>query len=225
MTPDFLGAFVVGLLGAGHCVGMCGGLGSLLTLNSTTNHAIVPLFFYNIGRIFSYSLFGAIVAGIAASLSELTSINNSLVWLRILSAIMMIILGLYIGKWWFGLLRLEQMGQFIWKWISPLGRTLLPLKKSWYALPFGIIWGWLPCGLVYSTLTWAAVSGSALNGALIMSAFGIGTLPAMLLVGLGATKIKQLQQSAIFRTIAAISIICYGFYSGYGAVNMLINLH
>ncbi len=225
MMPDFLGAFVVGLLGAGHCVGMCGGLSSLLMLNSPNRNPAVPLLFYNVGRIASYSIFGAIVAGLTASLSHLTSLNHSLVWLRILSAVMMIILGLYIGRWWFGLLRLEKLGQNIWKWISPYGRSLLPLKKSWYALPFGIIWGWLPCGLVYSTLTWAAVSGSALNGALIMSAFGIGTLPAMLLVGFGATKIKQLQQSDWFRSVAAISIVCYGLYSGYGAINMLISLH
>ncbi len=221
MSADFLGAFIIGLLGTGHCVGMCGGLGSLLSLNSAT--PVMPLFFYNIGRIVSYSAFGAIVAGLTASLSQLTSINHSLVWLRILSAVMMIILGLYIGRWWFGLLKLEKLGQFIWKWVSPLGRSLLPLKKSWYALPFGIIWGWLPCGLVYSALTWSAVSGSALEGALIMTAFGLGTLPAMILVGLGATQIKQLQQSPIFRTIAAISIICYGIYTGYNAINMLIN--
>ncbi len=225
MMPDFIGAFVVGLLGAGHCVGMCGGLSSLLMLNSPHKNPVLPLLFYNVGRIFSYSIFGGLVAGLTASLSHLASINHSLVWLRILSAVMMIILGLYIGRWWFGLLRLEQLGQTVWKWVSPYGRSLLPLKKSWYALPFGIIWGWLPCGLVYSTLTWAAVSGSALNGALIMSAFGIGTLPAMLLVGFGATKIKQLQQSNSFRSIAAISIVCYGLYSGYGAINMLINLH
>jgi len=224
MTPDFLGAFVIGILGAGHCVGMCGGLSALLNLNSGSKNTFPPILFYNLGRILSYAIFGAIVAGFAASLSQLTSINDSLIWLRVLSAIMMIILGLYIGRWWFGLLRLEQLGQIIWKKISPLGRKLLPLKKSWYALPFGIIWGWLPCGLVYSALTWAAVSGSAINGALIMAAFGMGTLPAMVLVGAGAAKVKQLQQSRSFRSIAAISIICYGLYTGYGAMNMLVNL-
>lgn len=224
MNPDFLGAFVIGLLGAGHCIGMCGGLGALLSLNTGSEKNVLPLLFYNVGRIFSYSVFGALVAGFTASLSQLSTINHSLIWLRILSGIMMIILGLYVGRWWFGLLKLEQLGQKIWKIISPLGRSLLPLKKSWYALPFGIIWGWLPCGLVYSALTWAAVSGGALEGALIMGAFGLGTLPAMLLVGLGATQIKQLQQSKTFRVIAAISIICYGLYTAYSAMNMLINL-
>jgi len=224
MTPDYIGAFVIGLLGAGHCVGMCGGISALLTLNSGPDKSPLSLLLYNVGRICSYSVFGAIVAGLTAALSELISLNHSLIWLRIFSALMMIILGLYVGKWWFGLLRLEQLGQGIWKWVSPLGRKFLPLKKSWYAFPFGIIWGWLPCGLVYSTLTWAAVSGGAFNGALIMGAFGIGTLPAMLLVGFGATQIKNLQQSQSIRTIAAASIICYGVYTGYSAIIMLINL-
>ncbi len=94
MTPDFIGAFVVGLLGAGHCIGMCGGLASLLTLNSPANHSVSPLLFYNVGRIVSYSVFGAIVAGLTASLSQLASFNHSLVWLRVLSAVMMIILAL-----------------------------------------------------------------------------------------------------------------------------------
>ncbi|WP_165311369.1 sulfite exporter TauE/SafE family protein [Vibrio ziniensis] len=224
MTADFIGAFIVGLLGTGHCVGMCGGLGALLSIGNGAYKSTVAIIFYNVGRILSYSLFGALIGGLSTTLSQLSMLNHSLVWLRILSAIMMIILGLYVGRWWFGLLRLEKLGTGIWKYISPLGRKLLPLKKSWHALPFGIIWGWLPCGLVYSALTWAAVSGGTLEGALIMGAFGVGTLPSMLLVGLGATQIKQLQQSPTFRTIAAISIICYGIYTGYSSINMLINL-
>ncbi|MFV0446889.1 MAG: sulfite exporter TauE/SafE family protein [Vibrio sp.] len=224
MSADFIGAFIVGLLGTGHCVGMCGGLGSLLSIGNAASKHHFSIIFYNVGRILSYSLFGALAGGLATTLSQLSTLNHSLVWLRILSAIMMIVLGLYVGRWWFGLLKLEKLGSGIWKFISPLGRKLLPIKKSWHALPFGIIWGWLPCGLVYSALTWAAVSGSTIDGALIMAAFGMGTLPAMLLVGLGATQIKQLQQSPIFRTIAAISIICYGIYTGYNAMNMLINL-
>ncbi|ELO1773894.1 sulfite exporter TauE/SafE family protein [Vibrio fluvialis] len=223
MTPDFIGAFVIGLLGAGHCMGMCGGLGALLTLNHQSNPS-APLFFYNFGRIASYMLFGAIVGGLTASLSTVADINHFLVWLRLLAAVLMVGLGLYVGRWWFGVLKLEALGQRLWKHISPAGKALLPLKKSWYALPFGFIWGWLPCGLVYSILTWAAVSGGFLQGALVMGAFGLGTLPAMLLVGFGATKIKELQQSKIFRHIAAMFIIVYGVYTGIGAINMLITL-
>lgn len=223
MTPDFFGAFVIGLLGAGHCMGMCGGIASLLTLNRE-NKSVAPLLMYNAGRLLSYMLFGAIIGGLVSSLATLASFTHFLVWLRLVAALLMIGLGLYVGRWWFGILQLERIGQYLWKHISPAGNALLPLKKSWYALPFGFIWGWLPCGLVYSILTWAAVSGGSLQGALVMGAFGLGTLPAMLLVGLGATKIKQLQQSKIFRHLAAMFIIGYGLYTGYGAINMLITL-
>ncbi|TVM47310.1 sulfite exporter TauE/SafE family protein, partial [Vibrio cholerae] len=178
MSPDYLGAWVVGLLGAGHCLGMCGGISALLTLDPSKSSPAL-LLYYNLGRLLSYALIGGIVGGITASLTELIDVQSALVWLRIFAAVLMIVLGLYIGRWWFGLLWLEKVGQKIWRWISPLGKTLLPLKKQWHALPFGLVWGWLPCGLVYSMLTWSAVAGSFSQGALIMLSFGFGTLPAM----------------------------------------------
>ncbi|SKA16655.1 Integral membrane protein [Vibrio cincinnatiensis] len=225
ITPDFLGAFVIGLLGTGHCVAMCGGLSSLLTIGYPSSTSVLPtLILYNLGRITSYMVFGALIGGVTASISQLASINESLIWLRLLAAVFMIMLGLYIGRWWFGLLKLEILGQKLWQYLSPLGRQFLPLKYRWQALPFGFIWGWLPCGLVYSILTWAAVSGSALSGAFIMGAFGIGTFPAMLLMGTSMAKLKQFQQSLLFRQLAAISIILYGFYTAYGAVEILRSL-
>ncbi|CAH8212160.1 putative Heavy-metal-associated domain (N-terminus) and membrane-bounded cytochrome biogenesis cycZ-like domain, membrane copper tolerance protein [Vibrio aestuarianus] len=222
MTPDWIGAFAIGLLGAGHCMGMCGGIASLLTLGQTKNARLpVLLLFYNCGRIVSYMLIGGLLGGFAASMSELSMLNHSLIWLRLIAACLMIVLGLYVGRWWFGLLKLEKMGQQLWRIISPLGKSLLPLKKSWYAVPFGFIWGWLPCGLVYSVLTWSVVSGSALSGAFVMGAFGLGTLPAMLLVGYGAHQLEKIQQSTIFRHFAAIFIISYGLYTAYSAVSIL----
>ncbi|MGC9423310.1 sulfite exporter TauE/SafE family protein [Vibrio sp.] len=225
VTPDFIGAFVIGLLGAGHCMAMCGGLSSLLTIGSPSAHPMShTLLLYNAGRIISYMVFGALIGGFTASISQLASLNQSLIWLRLLAAMFMVILGLYIGRWWFGLLKLEAVGQKLWYYLSPLGRHFLPLTSRWQAIPFGFIWGWLPCGLVYSILTWAAVSGSAISGALIMGAFGMGTLPAMLAIGASATKLKHIQQSKYFRQLAALSIIAYGFYTVYGAVEILLAL-
>ncbi len=222
MTADWIGAFFIGLLGAGHCMGMCGGIASLLTLGEKRSDRLpILLVFYNLGRIASYMLFGGLLGGLAASLSEFSTLNHALIWLRLIAAGLMIVLGLYVGRWWFGLLKLEKVGQKIWSFISPFGQSLLPLRKTWFALPFGFIWGWLPCGLVYSVLTWSVVSGSALSGALVMASFGLGTLPAMLLVGYGATRLKNIQQSLIFRHFAAIFIILYGLYTGYRAVSIL----
>ncbi|MGR5131792.1 sulfite exporter TauE/SafE family protein [Vibrio alfacsensis] len=222
MSPDFIGAFMIGLVGAGHCMGMCGGIASLLSMG-TSNHtpsSLIPLF-YNVGRLLSYAVIGTLVGGMVSGLSELSGLTQSLAWLRFIAAMFMILVALYIAKWWQGLLLIEKVGQYIWKYISPAGKKLLPLKRPIHALPFGFIWGWLPCGLVYSALTWSAVSGGAMNGGLIMLAFGLGTLPSMLAVGYGATQFKKLQKSLIFRNISALILITYGLYTAFGAMGML----
>lgn len=220
MSPDWIGAFLIGLIGAGHCMGMCGGIASMLTIGQTQPSKVIPLF-YNFGRLASYAFIGAIVGGAVASISEISALNNALTWLRLTAAVFMVLLACYIGRWWQGLLAVEKLGQTLWRFISPAGKSLLPLKSPIHAIPFGFIWGWLPCGLVYSTLTWSAVSGSALNGALIMAAFGLGTLPAMLLMGFGATYLHKLQQSQIFRNLGALILLTYGLYTGYGAIILL----
>ncbi|HHP0512463.1 TPA: sulfite exporter TauE/SafE family protein [Vibrio harveyi] len=222
MSPDFIGAFMIGLVGAGHCMGMCGGIASLLSMGAPNNKpsSSIPLF-YNVGRLASYALIGAIVGGAVSGLSELSGLTQSLGWLRFVAALFMILVALYIAKWWQGLLVIEKAGQHIWKFISPAGKRLLPLKHPMYAFPFGFIWGWLPCGLVYSALTWSAVSGDALNGGLIMLSFGLGTLPSMLAIGYGASHFQKLQKSLIFRNISALILISYGMYTAADAMRML----
>jgi hypothetical protein len=222
MNPDFIGALMIGLVGSGHCMGMCGGIASLLSIGTsqTKTSSLIPLF-YNFGRLVSYMLIGALVGGAISGLTELSGLNSSLAWLRFVAAIFMILVALYIAKWWQGLLVIEKLGQYLWKFISPAGKQLLPLKSPLHALPFGFIWGWLPCGLVYSALTWSAVSGSALNGGLIMLAFGVGTLPSMLAISFGASYFQQLQKSLIFRNISALILICYGGYTAMGAMRLL----
>ncbi|MFC5077624.1 hypothetical protein VTH8203_03746 [Vibrio thalassae] len=222
MTLDLIGAFTIGLLGAGHCMGMCGGIASLLSIGQSNKTSTALIVNYNLGRLISYALIGSVVGGTIAGIASLSQFNHALAILRIIAACFMILLAFYVGRWWNGLLIVEKLGQALWKRISPFANQLLPLRHSSYAIPFGFLWGWLPCGLVYSTLTWAAVSGSALGGAATMLAFGLGTLPAMLLVGTSATKLKNLQNSLTFRNIAAISILVYGLYTGCESV-MIFN--
>ncbi len=222
MNPDFIGALMIGLVGSGHCMGMCGGIASLLSMGAphARTSPLIPLF-YNLGRLASYALIGVIVGGAISGLSELSGLTQSLAWLRLVAAIFMILVALYIAKWWQGLLVIEKLGQHIWKFISPTGKRLLPLKSPLHALPFGFIWGWLPCGLVYSALTWSAVSGSAANGGLIMLAFGAGTLPSMLAISYGASYFQKLQKSLIFRSISALILIGYGGYTAIGSMQLL----
>lgn len=220
MSADLVAAFMIGLIGSGHCMGMCGGVASLLSMGNEQPSKIIPLF-YNLGRIFSYALFGGLIGGAVSTIAEVASLNHSFAWLRLLAALFMVLLACYIGRWWQGLLIVENLGKKLWQYISPMSKKLLPISSPYQAGAFGFLWGWLPCGLVYSTLTWAVVSGSSLNGALIMAAFGLGTLPAMLMVGYGSTYLHKLQQSTVFRNIAAITILGYGLYTAYAAMRLL----
>ncbi|PHZ58745.1 cytochrome biogenesis protein [Photobacterium leiognathi] len=223
---DFYAAFLIGLMGAGHCVGMCGGVAAAITIGMPNNthqkRCWIYLLNYNIGRLVSYTIAGGLIGAALAGISTLNGTSNPLVYMRLFAALMMIVLGLYIGQWWAGLSQIERAGQKIWRHISPIATSLLPLKSPVKALPFGFLWGWLPCGLVYSTLTWAAVSGSALNGAAVMFAFGLGTLPAMLAVGGFADKLKNWLKNRIFRRISALLLIIYGVQTGYIAINQIL---
>ncbi|WP_390904862.1 sulfite exporter TauE/SafE family protein [Vibrio rarus] len=209
---DWIGAFLIGIAGAGHCMGMCGGIASAVALNGRHNAFYVTLL-YNLGRISSYLLVGALIGGTVANSATLFQSTDFLGALRVMAALMILILGLYLGQWWNGLLKIEKLGQSIWKQLSPIASRMLPLRSVWYAYPVGVVWGWIPCGMVYSMLSWAAVSGSAVNGLLIMGCFGLGTLPAMLLIGTSAARFsKFISQLLIRRTIACLMIV-YAIYS------------
>ncbi|MFH0258523.1 sulfite exporter TauE/SafE family protein [Vibrio rumoiensis] len=223
MNSDLIAAFFIGLLGAGHCMGMCGGIASLMNLGqvSSSRQWLNPLC-YNIGRLLSYTLVGAIIGGSISTISTYSGINEPLNWLKLLSAVFMLLLALYIGQWWNALLWFEKAGQGIWKYISPLGQKLLPVKHPLYAIPFGFVWGWIPCGLVYSMLTWSAAAGDFINGGLIMLAFGLGTLPLMLAVGVSAAKLNQVAKSLLFRRVGASVLLAYALFQLYQGVVRLV---
>ncbi len=218
MNIDWLGAIVIGAFGAGHCLGMCGGISSLIAMNNRTQHQLPITIAYNLGRLSSYMVVGALVGGTFATIISLSGATQILNGLRVVAALFLIALALYIGRWWNGLLKVEALGKHLWKFLSPLTHRLLPIYSFQRGYIVGLVWGWLPCGLVYSMLSWSAVSGSALNGALIMLCFGIGTLPSMILIGQSAHRLKNWQNNLIFRQLAAISILLYGIYSLQHAV-------
>ncbi|KLV07278.1 cytochrome biogenesis protein [Photobacterium aquae] len=225
MNIDFYAAFAIGLMGAGHCLGMCGGIAAAITLGMPQKQQQQRwpyLAFYNIGRLLSYMLAGGIIGGTFSQLADFSGYSSALVYLRLIAAIMMILLGLYIGQWWLAVSKVERVGQFLWRFIGPKANKMLPLSSPIAALPFGILWGWLPCGLVYSTLSWAAVSGSALSGGLVMLAFGLGTLPAMLAVGTMAQQLQLVLRNLYFRRASALLLLSYGVHTGYIAIKQLM---
>lgn len=216
---QYLIAFVTGLLGGVHCLGMCGGIVGALTLNTSqnpenksTHSSFVILIGYNIGRITGYIAAGAIVAFFSSSLVDLTGIQNAKQILSVLASIIMIALGLYLaGIWNDGIEKLESVGSVVWKRIQPFTKYFMPVHSFQQAVPLGFLWGWLPCGLVYTALIWTLSASSAVEGALIMAAFGIGTLPNLLVMGVLATNLSRWVKSPLVRLIAGSLVIILGF--------------
>lgn len=201
-------AFLIGLAGSVHCVGMCGGIVSTFSLFTPQNQSnLAYLLFYNIGRISSYTLAGALTAGLGNLVSSQTT--GGWVWLNVLGAVFLLLLACYMGGWWMALTHLEKLGSHFFRYIRPLSKQFLPMKSPLYALPYGFIWGWLPCGLVYSTLTWSLSAGSSLQGAFVMLSFGLGTLPALLTMGLSAHRLNALVKQPKIRQCLALLLAAF----------------
>ncbi|PJG59225.1 sulfite exporter TauE/SafE family protein [Aeromonas cavernicola] len=212
---DLFGALLVGIAGSAHCIGMCGGVSAALSMAIPANKQhfwgrFAYLFNYNLGRIFSYVLAGALVGGVLATTSELGAGKHAIAGLRLLAALLMIGLGLYLAGWWHGILLLERLGARLWPYIKPLAGKFLPFKSPLQAVPFGMVWGWLPCGLVYSMLTWSAAAGSVSGGALTMLFFGLGTLPTLFALGGLADRLRYWLTLRSLRLGSALLLMIYG---------------
>jgi sulfite exporter TauE/SafE len=212
--------FFIGLLSAWHCFGMCGGIVGALTMSLDKSLRLRPssLFGFNIayntGRIFSYSIAGLIVGLLGQGLTESTADHFNLGrMLRVLSALLLIVLGLYVAGWLPAAARIENLGQPIWRRLQPLGKRMLPVKSWPQALFFGLIWGWLPCGLVYYALMQAFATGNAQHAAGFMLAFGLGTLLPIMALGQLAGWLTALRRSRIVRDISGGILVLMGLYS------------
>ncbi|MBF7729021.1 sulfite exporter TauE/SafE family protein [Pseudomonas sp. N040] len=212
LLPMLLSALILGLLGGGHCLGMCGGLMGALTMAIPVEQRgkrLRLLLAYNVGRILSYAVAGLLVglAGWAVGHSPAAML------LRIAAGVLLICMGLYLAGWWSGLTRIEAIGRHLWRHLQPLTRRLLPVTSLPRALCLGAIWGWLPCGLVYSTLLWAASQGSALDSGLLMLAFGLGTLPVLLATGLAAERLLGLLRQRGVRMAGGLLVMLFGLWT------------
>jgi sulfite exporter TauE/SafE len=212
LLPLLISAVVLGLLGGGHCLGMCGGLMGALTMAiplEQRGRRLQLLLAYNLGRIFSYTC-----AGLLLGLGGWALANSpAAMLLRIVAGLLLICMGLYLAGWWSGLTRIEALGRGLWRHIQPLASRLLPVTSLPRALLLGALWGWLPCGLVYSTLLWAASQGSAIDSALLMLAFGLGTLPVLIASGLAAQRLNQLLRQRSVRMAGGLLVIVFGLWT------------
>ncbi|MHA6196382.1 sulfite exporter TauE/SafE family protein [Pseudomonas wadenswilerensis] len=212
LLPLLGSALILGLLGGGHCLGMCGGLMGALTLAippEQRGRRLRLLIAYNLGRILSYASAGLLLglAGWALAGGPLAT------GLRVAAALLLICMGLYLAGWWSGLTRVESLGRGLWKHIQPVATRLLPVSSLPRALLLGALWGWLPCGLVYSTLLWASSQGNAVHSALLMLAFGVGTWPILLATGLAAERVTALLRRRGVRVTGGLLVILFGLWT------------
>ncbi len=211
----FLPALMLGAFGATHCAAMCGGIvgatgaGTDARVRLKMASQVPILLGQNAGRIFSYATAGALAGGFG-SLAAAVSFGGARSWLQVFSGVMMLGVGLFLAGVLPRFATIERIGLPIWKRLEPIGRKFLPLRTSGQAFGFGLIWGWLPCGLVYSALSIAVGSGSARNGAVTMLAFGLGTAPALVAMGTMASAVSKAARNRFVRAGAGVVIAAFG---------------
>jgi len=184
-------AFGAGLLGSVHCLGMCSGISGLFAVGATITSfkTQMPLAVaYNVGRVLSYAFLGVTVAAIGgAAVGAIPSLAGPV---RLASGLLIIVVGLQVAFNWRLLAPIERVGAVFWKRLAPQAKGLIPATSIASAAGLGLIWGWLPCGLVYGALLLAATTAAPVDGGLVMIAFGLGTMPAMILSGLSAARVS-----------------------------------
>lgn len=219
LDPGYLALFLVGLLGGTHCVGMCGGIVGALSLGAPARWSM--LLAYNAGRIFSYTLAGAIAGALGAASLGFDGLLPVRLILYFLANVMLIALGLYLIGVSQALAFTERAGQQLWRRIQPLTRRFLPAKTPAQAFPLGLLWGWLPCGLVYSALVSSLSAGSVERGATLMLVFGLGTLPNLLLAGIILARFNQFVRHRWVRLFSGFLVLGFGLYGMLGLLRQL----
>ena len=213
LLPVLSTAFLAGLLGAGHCFGMCGGIASGLGTTAAKKGAVSAALVFNLSRITSYALLGGIVAVVLGQAGEVLSLPEWSRWLRWATAILIALVGL---QFLFGIKFLsiiERGGAKIWGKLSPLVQRATSIRGLGGRAALGLAWGFLPCGLVYTILLTAASMGEFAKGALVMLAFGVGTLPALLGLTLWAPALATLLQDKWFRRAIGVALILLAAWS------------
>lgn len=225
-TTSYLVSFLMGLFSSMHCIGMCGSIIGTLTLSLSQDirnkkTLLLPFVFnYNFGRIVSYTLAGALAGVIESVVSSVPmgEIDGYRI-MQLFSAAVMASAGLYIAGWFPRFAYIEKAGTRFWKLIEPYGRKLIPVKNLTQAFLFGMVWGWLPCGLVYAALALAATTGNIGNSALTMLFFGLGTLPAVMGVGIMTGILTRLSRMQRFKQAVGLFMIVLALFSALPWLN------
>ncbi|WP_111979666.1 sulfite exporter TauE/SafE family protein [Algibacillus agarilyticus] len=215
MLISLFTAFSIGFLASTHCIAMCGGIAASLGQSTTLSKIIT----YQLGRICTYSLLGLIV-GLLGEFT-LSAYSEALLLLKLLAGFLVILMGLYIARWSFLLTKFEALFVPIWRVIQPQAARSLSLNSYYHRFIAGCLWGWLPCGLVYSTLAWSATFTDSQLSPLLMLFFGLGTLPSMLLTSIFSQQILGYLKNNNVKRVSGSLLIMYGSYTIYIALLQL----
>lgn len=218
----YIAIFLVGLLGGTHCVGMCGGIVGALTVQipgSVGRQWPIHLA-YNLGRITTYIGLGAVMGSLGTVGLLFNDVLPIQLALYVLANLMLVALGLYLTGFTALLAPVERLGHALWRRVQPVTRRFLPARSPARALPLGMLWGLLPCGLIYSVLATALVTGSAERGAALMAAFGLGTLPNLLLAGMLFKRLRDVTRNSRVRLAAGLLVLAFGVFGLFMAPSL-----
>lgn len=212
LETNLFAAFLTGLLGGTHCVGMCGGIVAAMSFQGNARQPFVFHLGYSAGRMVSYAALGALVGliGSAAFLSD--SLYPLQRGLYVLAQVVLILLGLYLAGLNQSIRLLEHAGSAVWRRVQPLLGRVMPVRNLGQAVVAGALWGWLPCGLVYSVLVMALSAGGAPQGAGLLLAFGLGTLPNLLLMGWAAESLRSFARQLWVKRVAGLLVAAMGVW-------------
>jgi uncharacterized protein len=219
---SFAAAFATGVAGSGHCFGMCGGMAAAYggkarrDVDGAPNpaaRAFVQVSLYQVGRLGGYALLGAAAGTAGGLLLGAFDLLRIATILRLLTGVLIVVMGLRLLVGFGGIGFLEQGGALLWRRLAPTARKLAAGHGVMAALGAGLVWGWLPCGLVYSMLALAAATATPVMGGATLLAFGLGTLPAMLTSGLLASQFSRLLKSPRVRPVAGIALVICGLWT------------
>ncbi len=226
-TLGFFSIFLIGLFSSfGHCIGMCGGFVMTYSLKIHTAgtpssfwQRFYPHLLYNSGRILTYTFLGFFFGLLGETLKVILQVAHFQGTLEMVAGSIMVLMGLDLGGW-FPLSKGGYLPGFHW-FISGIQRLIQRVNRR-NTFQLGLALGFIPCGLVYAAGASAAASGSAIKGALLMLTFGLGTIPALILVALStqwfSTTLRQR-----FLKVATVLVIILGLFTIYRGYLILSN--
>jgi sulfite exporter TauE/SafE len=213
-----IAALTAGLVGSAHCLGMCGGIAAALGMSArsgASGRGLASLYavLFGLGRIGGYMVIGALAGLLGQRFAAAIDVPTWSAITRVATGVMLLLIGLQVAFHLKLLAPIEQGGARIWRRISPLARRFIPVRGPHHALALGLLWGWLPCGLVYSVALLAMLAETPLQSALLMGAFGLGTLPSMTAVAMSSAQVGWQAPQGRMRRFAGLVLVAFGVWT------------